>query len=86
MAHVEGQGDTHWHGGGHFCGTRGQSRRIEGIAIRLTGHLAPYYSVTYSAHLEGIGDTPHHHNGQFVGTRGQSKRLEGFVVTITPNA
>eukprot|EP01133_Synstelium_polycarpum_P015768 gene15768-18744_t len=35
MAHLEGLGDTRYYENGEFCGTRGQSRRVEGIAVQL---------------------------------------------------
>jgi len=82
MAHVQDIGDTQWHPAGAFVGTRGQSKRVEGFAVRLVGPLAHHYTVHYQAHVQDIGDTPVHTGGAFVGTRGQSKRLEGFRVWV----
>ena len=37
MAHVEGVGDTPWLSEGELAGFRGQAKRIEGFAVRLSG-------------------------------------------------
>jgi uncharacterized protein YjdB len=84
MAHVEGIGDTFWVREGQYVGTRGQSRRLEGFAIRLTGWQTSNYDVFYQAHLEGIGTTPRVGNGEFSGTRGQSRRVEAISVLVQP--
>src|SRR5690349_8838275 len=36
MCHLQDIGDTQWMPAGSFCGTRGEMRRLEGFAIRLT--------------------------------------------------
>ncbi len=35
MAHIEGIGDTPFVSDGEFCGMRGQSRRVEGLQVRV---------------------------------------------------
>ncbi|MEO1744880.1 MAG: hypothetical protein AAFR99_24215 [Cyanobacteria bacterium J06629_9] len=35
MAHLQGSGDTGVFSNGQFCGTRGQSRRVEGMLVRI---------------------------------------------------
>jgi hypothetical protein len=82
MAHLQGSGDVPFVNEGQFVGTRGQSRRLEGFAIELTGPAAANFNVFYMAHLEGIGDTSVFRNGQFCGTRGQSRRVEGILVRV----
>ena len=83
MAHLAEVGDTAWAVEGSFCGTRGQSRRVEGFAVRLAGPNAKFYKVRYMAHFEGISsDTGFFENGQFCGTRGENRRLEGMYVTV----
>jgi uncharacterized protein YjdB len=84
MAHIQEQGDTLWVQGGTFVGTRGQSRRLEGFAIRLTGPRSSNYDVYYMAHLENTGDTSFYKNGQFCGTRGEARRVEGIEVRVVP--
>jgi hypothetical protein len=84
MAHLQDIGDTAFVNEGQFVGTRGQSRRLEGFAIELTGPLAATHTVMYMAHLEGSGDTGFFRDGQFCGTRGQSRRVEGILVHVAP--
>jgi len=80
MAHLEGSGDTGWTSG--YVGSRGESRRLEGFAIRLKGVNASQWSVRYSAHLQGYGNTPTVRDGAFCGTRGESRRVEAILVEI----
>lgn len=75
MAHVENIGDVQWVRDGQFCGTRGQSLRVEGISVRVCP-----LSVVGLVHLQGIGDVPLV-SDDFAGTRGQSRRLEGFQLS-----
>jgi N,N-dimethylformamidase beta subunit-like, C-terminal/Clostridial hydrophobic W len=84
MCHLQDRGDTPWMAGGEFCGTRGESRRLEGFAIRLNPG-ADKYDVFYSCRVEGDpgGDTGPFRNGEFCGTRGQSKRVEAIEVWMT---
>ena len=82
MAHESGVGDTPWMDSPKLCGTRGQSRRIEGLAVRLTGPNAGKYDVCYQAHLQEKGDTAVAKNGAFCGTRGQSRRVEAIKVWV----
>jgi uncharacterized protein YjdB len=82
MAHLQDIGDVPFVNAGKFVGTRGQSRRLEGFAIRLTGAAATRFNVVYMAHLQDIGDTVFSKNGEFCGTRGQSRRVEGILVRI----
>jgi len=84
MCHLQDVGDQPWVPGGSFCGTRNQSRRLEGLAIRLTGPRAADYDVYYACHLQDLGDQPATRNGGFSGTRGQSRRLEALVVWVVP--
>jgi len=83
MVHAANVGDVPWQAGGTFIGSRGQGRALEGFAVRLTGHYAPYYTVHYSAHVADVGDVPAVTNGTFCGTRGQARRMEGFTVWLT---
>lgn len=92
MGHLEGIGDTiTWTGEGNLLGTRGQSRRLEGFAIKLT--IAPSasqtardllkgLSVRYQAKVQDLGFTDICRDGEFCGTRGQGKRIEGLRVYI----
>ncbi|WP_394339317.1 hypothetical protein [Methanosarcina sp. UBA5] len=35
MAHLQDTGDTQWMSEGQFVGTRGQSRHVEGICVKV---------------------------------------------------
>jgi hypothetical protein len=75
---LEGLGDVACHDAG-WCGTRGQSRRLEGFTIDPPTEAD--VRLRYTCHLADIGDTPAI-AGQFCGTRGQSRRVEGFSVSL----
>jgi hypothetical protein len=82
MAHLQGTADTSWYPSGAFCGTRGQHRRLEGVAMRLTGANARRYRLRYAVHVQGIGDLPITEAPFFSGTRGQSRRAESLFVEL----
>lgn len=84
MAHLENKGDTAWISHGNFIGSRGQSRRLEGFAVKLEGKGASAYDVKYYVQMHGIEASPIAKNGQFAGTRGQSRRVEGFAIWLEP--
>ena len=54
-AHVQNIGWQGWKQNGELAGTKGKSLRIEAIQIELTGELARYYDVYYSAHVQQLG-------------------------------
>eukprot|EP01123_Difflugia_compressa_P002594 TRINITY_DN1332_c0_g1_i1.p1 TRINITY_DN1332_c0_g1~~TRINITY_DN1332_c0_g1_i1.p1 ORF type:complete len:266 (-),score=48.01 TRINITY_DN1332_c0_g1_i1:36-806(-) len=84
MAHIENVGDTNWHKSGEYVGTRGESKHIEGIAVRLFGPEASSYEVYYDVLAEGLGRRVNWigKDGQFVGTREQNRPVQGIQVTI----
>ncbi len=83
MCHLQNIGDTNWYSAGQFCGTRGQSRRLEGFAVRLTGAPADDFTVSYQCHISNLGDSQVFYDGQFCGTRGQSLAVESIYVVIS---
>ncbi len=82
MGHFEDLGDLLWVKSGEFLGTRGEARRMEGVAIRLLGKWSQRFDVFYQAYLQGTGQTEIFRNGDFCGTRGQCRRLEALKVWI----
>lgn len=79
MAHVQGIGDVWVDGIGHeggTIGTVGESRRVEGIAIRVVsgGHLQ------YRCHIQRKGWTPWVDDGNYCGTRGERLRVEAVQI------
>jgi uncharacterized protein YjdB len=89
MAHLEKTGDTAdpndpstWAPEGTRLGVQG--KRVEGLAIQLTGDDADKFDVSYMAHIQNVGDSQWFWNGEFCGTRGQSRRVEGIRIRVTP--
>ena len=66
-----------------MSGTSGQSKRLEGIEIFLSG--AQYAGgITYRTHIQDIGwETEWKSNGEMSGTQGQAKRLEAIQIMLT---
>jgi hypothetical protein len=82
MCHLHDIGDTGWVYQGRLCGTRGESRHMEGFAIRLEGKDARYYTVKYKCRLENGRHSETLEDGEFCGTRGQNLGLEEMKVWI----
>ncbi len=80
LVHLQGLGDVSCING-EWCGTKGESRRLEGFSILLPPELGNV-KISYSCHLQGLGDTPWMTGPNFCGTRGQSRRLEGFSMRL----
>lgn len=83
--HVQDIGWMDWVSQGQSAGTAGQSKRLEGLEIRLTGSLASYYSVQYQVHIQDYGDAQGFvRDGTLAGTTGESKRLEEVQIKLVP--
>jgi hydrophobic W protein len=78
--HLEGIGDIACRDG-NWCGTRGESRRLEGFALRLIDHPGDI-RLEYRCGTSGRADGGWLQEGQFCGTRGQSKALASFAVRL----
>ena len=80
--HVQTYGWQEYVGNGSMSGTSGESKRLEGIHIRLANQ---YYSggVEYRTHVQSIGWQDWKRNGEMSGTSGQAKRLEGIEIRLT---
>ncbi len=65
-----------------YAGTIGESKRLEGIEIELTGDIAKYYDVIYRTHVQSYGWMNAVSNGSLSGTTGESKRLEAIEVSL----
>lgn len=79
-AHLEGYGDVAGRDS-QFVGTRGESRRLEGIQLEIATPIAGV-AIRYMVHLEGYGDTHWATEGEFLGTRRESRRLEGIAIRL----
>lgn len=82
MCHMEGSGDSSWKSAGEFCGTRGESRQLEGFAVKLDGPSARFFTVETYCHIEGSGDMGPYGDGQYCGTKGGNLRMEAIKVKI----
>ncbi len=67
---------------GQASGSSGESKRLEGIKIKLTDNL---YSggIQYRTHCETYGWLPWVSDGAMSGTSGESKRLEAIQIELT---
>ena len=80
--HVQTYGWQKYVRDGQMSGTSGESKRLEGIRIRLTGQK---YSggVRYRTHVQTYGWQDYVQDGAMSGTEGQSKRLEAIQISLT---
>jgi len=79
--HVQNFGWQNYVADGAMSGTAGQSLRLEGINIRLSGGL-PSGDIYYATHVQDIGWMDWAKNGEMSGTEGQSKRLEAIAIEL----
>lgn len=81
--YVQDVGWTKNSSGSNQVGTTGQSRRIEGIKIKLSGEGIPSGSIEYRAHVQGIGWQGWRKDGALAGTNGAGKRVEAIQIRLT---
>ena len=82
QTHVQTYGWQETKYDGETSGTTGQSKRLEGITIKLTG---TQYSgdILYRTHVQTYGWQEWKSNGQVSGTTGESKRLEAIQIKLS---
>lgn len=80
--HVQTYGWQNYVRDGQMSGTSGESKRLEGIRIRLTDQ-AYGGSVQYRTHVQTYGWQDYVQNGAMSGTEGQAKRLEAIQIRLT---
>jgi len=83
QTHVQDYGWQEWKNDGEMSGTSGQSKRLEGINIKLQNLSG---SVEYQTHVQDIGWQCWKSNGAMAGTSGQSKRLEAIKIKLSGDA
>lgn len=83
QTHVQDYGWQEWKNDGEMSGTSGQSKRLEGINIKLQNLSG---SVEYQTHVQDIGWQGWKSNGAMAGTSGQSKRLEAIEIKLSGDA
>ena len=86
QTHVQTYGwEKEWASDGEMSGTSGQSKRLEGICIRLDGAAEEDY-IEYRTHVQTYGwEAAWARNGGMSGTQGESKRLEGIQIRLSPS-
>ena len=80
--HVQTYGWQNWVSNGASAGTSGQSKRLEGLHIRLQDQDVGG-SVEYCTHVQSIGWQDWVKDGALAGTTGQRKRLEAVRIRLT---
>lgn len=80
--HVQTYGWQGWKYNGAMSGTSGQSKRLEGIRIRLTD-VGEAGGVTYRTHVQTFGWQDWKNDGEMSGTSGLGKRLEAIEIKLT---
>ena len=83
QTHVQDYGWQEWKNDGEMSGTSGQSKRLEGINIKLQNLSG---SVEYQTHVQDIGWQGWKSNGAMAGTSGQSKQLEAIKIKLSGDA
>ena len=78
--HVQDIGWQAYVSNGSPAGTSGQSKRLEGIQIKLENVAG---GIEYSTHVQDIGWMNFVANDAMSGTSGQSKRLEAIKIRLT---
>lgn len=64
-----------------MAGTLGQSKRLEGIKVNVTGNNK--LGIQYTTHCQSYGWLAWSSNGEESGTRGEAKRLEAIKIKLT---
>lgn len=82
--HVQTYGWQGWAWDGGMSGTEGQSKRLEGIELRLRWNIPG--EIRYQTHVQTYGWQKWVSNGAMSGTQGQAKRLEGIRICLAGEA
>lgn len=85
QAHCQKDGWRPWVLEGNWCGTQGQSKRLEGLRINPPEGVA----LEVDAHMQGIGWKTYtgivHGNDILIGTTGEKRRLEALRIRCVKN-
>jgi uncharacterized protein YjdB/uncharacterized protein YcfL len=79
--HVQTYGWQNYVSNGKVAGTTGQSKRLEGINIKVSGNNN--LGIQYTTHCQTYGWLPWSSDGDMSGTEGESKRLEAIKIQLT---
>ena len=78
--HVQDIGWQEWKENGELSGTEGQSKRLEGISIKINN--SDSIRIKYQTHIQNIGWQNWKYDGEISGTEGENKRLEGIKIEL----
>lgn len=82
--HVQSYGWQDMAYDGMISGTSGQSKRLEGIEIKLSNKSGYDIGVEYRTHIQSYGwEKTWKKDGAMSGTQGESKRLEAIQIRLT---
>lgn len=80
--HVQNYGWMEWVENGALSGTQGESKRLEGIELKL-GSESIQGGIQYRTHVQTYGWQDFVADGAMSGTSGESKRLEAIEIQLT---
>ncbi|MHC1681916.1 MAG: hypothetical protein AB6733_03040 [Clostridiaceae bacterium] len=80
-SHVQDIGWTEYVSNGESTGTVGQSKKIEGLHIKLL-NAPSNMKIKYQAHVQNVGWQNWASNGQFAGTTGKNLRVEALKISL----
>ena len=66
------------------AGTKGESRRVEMIQLRMKGEIATLYDIYYRTYCEKFGWLGWAKNLEKAGSAGYARKLEAFQVNLVP--
>lgn len=82
LVHIQDLGDQPLQSGS-WAGTKGQSRRLEGIQLSIPAAVQARLGVQMMMHQQNSGDSPWVDATTFLGSRGASLRIEGLAFRLT---
>lgn len=82
MTRVQTYGELPWVKDGAESGTSGEAKRMEGLAVKVTGSLLSG-NIQYRTHVQSYGWMDWKANGALSGTVGEGKRMEAVQITLT---
>lgn len=88
--HIQNTGDypldDSWVQGSEELGTEGQSLRLEGFWIELTGTIPAGAHIQYQVHVENEGWMDWVSDGSFAGTKGENQRIEAIKIRLVDDS
>lgn len=83
QAHQQTYGTGNWVSNGTTCGVTGKSKRLESLAVNLTGESNLSGNIEYRTHVQSYGWQEWSSNGELNGTTGKAKRVEALQIRLT---